>query len=91
MTRSVVAVLGLAVLSSAVARAGDWTQYRGDAARSGFVADSLPVPLTLAWTYESARPPARAWPTNVRLRFDQAFQPVIAGGLLVFGNYMNTL
>ncbi len=86
MTSRVVAVLLLALPCAAIARAGDWTQYRGDASRSGFVTESLPVPLTLAWTYESARPPARAWPTNLRLRFDQAFQPVIAGGLLVFGS-----
>ncbi len=86
MTSRVVAVLLLVLPCAAIARAGDWTQYRGDAARSGFVAESLPIPLTLAWTYESARPPARAWPTNVRLRFDQAFQPVIAGGLLIFGS-----
>ncbi|MDP7275934.1 MAG: PQQ-binding-like beta-propeller repeat protein [Planctomycetaceae bacterium] len=86
MTSRVVAVLLLALPCAAIARAGDWPQYRGDASRSGFVTESLPVPLTLAWTYESARPPARAWPTNLRLRFDQAFQPVIAGGLLVFGS-----
>ena len=86
MTSRVVAILLLLVSCSANARAGDWAQYRGDAARSGFVAESLSLPLTLTWTYESARPPARAWPTNVRLRFDQAFQPVIAGGLLVFGS-----
>ena len=86
MTSRVVAVLLLVLPCSAIARAGDWTQFRGDAARSGFVAESLPIPMTLTWTYASARPPARAWPTNVRLRFVQAFQPVIAGGLLVFGS-----
>ena len=86
MTRRVFFVFVLAVLSAATLRAGDWPQYRADAARSGSVPESLAVPLTLAWTYESAHAPAPAWPTNVRLRFDQAFQPIIAGGVLFFGS-----
>jgi outer membrane protein assembly factor BamB len=76
----------LVIFSSTIARAGDWAQYRADATRSGFVPETLPTPRALAWTYESARPPERAWPTNIRLSFDQAFQPVISNGPLVFGS-----
>lgn len=30
--------------------------------------------------------PAPAWPTRNRLRFDRAFQPIVAGGVLCFGS-----
>ena len=86
MTNRGLFVFVLMGLSSANAQAGDWSQYRADAARTGFVAEPLPTQLQLAWTYESAHAPRRAWPTNVRLQFDRAFQPVIADGLLFFGS-----
>ena len=85
-SRAVTTVLVLMSASSILAADADWPQYRGDAQRSGFTSERLPSRLALAWTYESAHPPARAWPTNARLGFDQAFQPVIADGLLVFGS-----
>ncbi len=85
-SRTVTTVLVLMSASSILAADADWPQYRGDAQRSGFTSERLPSRLALAWTYESAHPPARAWPTNARLGFDQAFQPVIADGLLVFGS-----
>jgi len=86
MTRRFFSILLLAILPAAMVQAGDWPQYRADAARTGYVPEQLAAPLALAWTYESAHAPARAWPTNDRLAFDQAFQPVIAGGVLYFGS-----
>ena len=86
MTNRGLFVFVLMGLSSANAQAGDWSHYRADGARTGFVAEPLPTQLQLAWTYESAHAPPRAWPTNVRLQFDRAFQPVIAAGLLFFGS-----
>ena len=86
MTKRFFPIFVLAILTVAMRRAGDWPQYRADAARGGYVPEQLTGALGLAWTYESAHAPAPAWPTNDRLSFDQAFQPVIAGGALYYGS-----
>lgn len=79
-------IVALVILPATMVRAGDWPQFRGDAARTGYVSEQLPSQLTLAWTYESSHPPTPAWPTNDRLSFDRAFHPVIANGVLYFGS-----
>lgn len=86
MTGRALLVLVLWLLTSVTTTAGDWPQYRADAARSGFVTERLASPLALAWTYQSAHAPSRAWPTNIRMQFDRSFQPVSTGGLLFFGS-----
>ena len=86
MTKGFFPIFVLAILPAVMAQAGDWPQYRADAARTAYVPEQLPDQFALDWTYESAHAPARAWPTNDRLSFDQVFQPVIAGGALYFGS-----
>jgi outer membrane protein assembly factor BamB len=86
MTKRFFPVFVLAILPVAMAQAGDWPLYRADAARTGYVPEQLTAPLALAWTYESTHAPAPAWPTNDRLSFDEAFHPVVAGGVLYYGN-----
>ncbi|MFT5523545.1 MAG: outer membrane protein assembly factor BamB [Pirellulaceae bacterium] len=68
------------------ADAAPWAMYRGDASRSGYTADSLPDDLELSWTYRASHRPVPAWPRSERMRFDRAFQPVVAGGVVVFGS-----
>ena len=64
--------------------------YRGDAARSGVGAEAPEFPLRPKWVWSSAVPPQPAWPQPGkelhRIDFDYAFQPVLAGGKVLFGS-----
>ncbi len=64
------------------AQAGDWTTWRGDAARSGSSQAALPKKLSLQWRRQLPQP-APAWPEDPRLLFDEAPSPVVAGQTLV--------
>ncbi|WP_339733309.1 PQQ-binding-like beta-propeller repeat protein [uncultured Gimesia sp.] len=64
----------------------DWPQYRGDAARSGFTEDPLPTRMELQWTYRTKQGPTPAWPTHTRIKFDEAFQPIIVEQTVLFGS-----
>ncbi|MEK6259188.1 MAG: PQQ-binding-like beta-propeller repeat protein [Planctomycetota bacterium] len=68
------------------ANAADWPTYRGDAARSGYTSESLPVKLSHAWIYRPTHAPTPAWPRDDRMMFDRVHDVVIAGGLLFFGS-----
>ncbi len=65
-------------------QAADWPQFRGDASRSGHTAETLPQSLCCHWSRQDRHGPAPAWPTRNRLRFDRAFQPIVAGGVLCY-------
>lgn len=58
------------------ALAGDWPQYRYDVGRTAASADSLPESLHLAWTRELPAP-RPAFPTELRLRYDATYEPVV--------------
>ena len=64
----------------------DWHQFRNDSARSGYTSEVLPQSLVLCWSHQSQHRPVPAWPTRNRLRFDRAFQPIVADGILCFGS-----
>ncbi|MCB1091457.1 MAG: PQQ-binding-like beta-propeller repeat protein, partial [Verrucomicrobiae bacterium] len=66
--------------------AGDWPAYRADAARSGYSDEAIPNQLALRWVYRSALAPRPAWPNSDRIDFDQVFQPIIVGDLVLFGS-----
>ena len=67
---------------STAAHAGDWPQWRYDAARSATSPDELPTKLHLQWTRQLP-PPRPAWPQNQpALRFDVSYSPVAAGKML---------
>ena len=85
MNRPILALIVAAMLAVA-ARAADWPQHRADAARSGYTAERLPDGLSPRWTHRAAHRPMSAWPSRNRLRFDRAFQPVVADGSLYFGS-----
>ena len=66
--------------------AADWPTYRADAERSGYTAEKLNVPLSLAWSYQPLHPPQPAWPRDDRMLFDRANDVSVAGGTLYFGS-----
>jgi outer membrane protein assembly factor BamB len=83
--------------AAAAAWADDWPTYRHDAARSGVSAEALAAPLSEAWVFTPALPPAHAWgdpkPTPVekvlelpRLRFDDAYHVAAVGDRIYFGS-----
>ena len=78
----------LAVANSACA--GVWPSYGADAGRSFATSEQLALPLAPAWRYQTPAPPQPAWPEPGkelhRIDFDYCFEPVAAGGLLLFGS-----
>lgn len=65
--------------------AGDWPMWRNDAARSAASAHELPESLHLQWS-RSLAAIAAAWPNEARLDFDGAYEPIVAGQLLLVGS-----
>lgn len=76
----------LLTMISASAPAADWPTYRGDAARSGYTAETIPNQLRLRWKFQTGQTPKPAWPTSERIDFDLAFQPILVGDLVLFGS-----
>ena len=76
-------LIGLAaVLSATRSYAGDWPQWRYDAARSATTPDELPDELHLQWVRRLPAP-RPAWPASQpSLRFDVSYSPVAAEKLL---------
>ncbi len=73
----------LALLATGL-RAGDWPQWRYDAARSGTTDDELPDTLHLQWVRDFP-PPSRAWPDSQKtLQFDRTGEPVVSGQTLLY-------
>ena len=65
---------------------GDWPQYRADSGRCGYTPEKLSSNLSLRWKYVQ-KPPSVAWKgVHTRMTFDYAYEPVIAGKILYFGN-----
>ena len=77
----------LLTASSIPAAEVEWPQYRADAERSGAVDAALPAGLSLHWSRQARHQPAPAWlGEDMRMPFDRACQPVIAGGMLYYGS-----
>jgi outer membrane protein assembly factor BamB len=83
---SAVLVTTISLLARPPQLAADWPMDRGDAARTARVAQPLSLPLELQWTVRWPHAPAPAWPTSTRIRFDQAFQPVVSASRVVLGS-----
>ena len=99
MCRLPAAVLTICLLSGVfvAADAGDWPTYRGDLARSGASAEKLPAVLQPQWVYDAPSKPQLAWSSaegrviegqliGHRVKFDDAFHPVVAGERAYFGS-----
>jgi len=89
--------LGLLVCVAARALAGDWPTYRHDGRRSGITAEEIKTPLSQEWLFTATHGPEHAWgdpqPKPIehvlelpRMRFDDAFHVVAAGGTVYFGS-----
>ena len=59
-THLMLALLALCALM-ARARAGDWPQYKGNAARTGVAGEGLETPLECQWVYQPTQKPRPAW------------------------------
>jgi len=64
--------------ASAGALGADWPQYRCDAGRTAASAQSLPADLYRLWVRELPTPQP-AFPTEIRLRYDATYEPVVMG------------
>ncbi len=80
------AVVSLAASVSVCSAGEDWPMYRGNAARTGYTANTLPADLNLAWRRDVRHRPNPAWPSQNRMQFDATYHPVIAGDMLYFGS-----
>ena len=58
--------------------AADWPQYRHDSGRSAASVESLPKTMHLAWVRELPTPQP-AFPTELRLRYDATYEPIVLG------------
>ncbi|NNE90153.1 MAG: PQQ-binding-like beta-propeller repeat protein, partial [Verrucomicrobiales bacterium] len=75
-----------AIFFAGSASCEDWPTFRHDASRSGYTPESLPGKLTLGWVHEMADPARPAWPRSDRMIFDRAVEPIVADGLVFFGD-----
>lgn len=64
----------------------DWPMLRGDAARGGYTAESIPNQLSQRWQFKLPHKPRPSWPTAERMKFDRVYQPIIMGELVIFGS-----
>lgn len=98
MARSLFCWLAIwSACASSFSVAGDWSNYLGDKARTGFQANSVGSKLQLSWTYQSSAKPEKAWSGSrtapieghimlPRVTFDAAPQMLIAEGRVYFGS-----
>jgi len=56
----------------------DWPQYRYDASRTAASPEELEAELHLQWVRDF-HPPHPAFPGEIRLRFDETYEPVVLG------------
>lgn len=58
--------------------AADWPAWRMDSGRTASTPEQLPTELHLQWSLElgELKP---AWPEDMRLQFDAAYQPIVVG------------
>ncbi len=68
----------LVVLLTSAGMGGDWPQYRYDAGRTAASPEQLPDTLHLQWS-RPLPPPQPAFPDEVRLRYDETYEPVVTG------------
>jgi len=74
-------------VSAHAAWAADWPQYRADAARNGYTAESIAADLSPRWVRKAGHAPDPAWVgTDTRMPFDHAYHAVVAGDTLFFGS-----
>jgi putative pyrroloquinoline-quinone binding quinoprotein len=84
--RGVIALVTVVMVWTSGGRAADWPMWRHDARRSACTKQSLPERLHLQWTREFPAP-RPAWPASqTKLRFDDSYEPIVAGELVIVGS-----
>jgi outer membrane protein assembly factor BamB len=70
-----------------------WMTFRYDRTHSGYSGETIPVPLTLEWSFQSTQSPRPAWPEPgeemARMQMDNAFHSSAAYGLVFFGSSLD--
>ncbi len=98
--RIILELLAVVLFLAATASAEDWPTRLHDMHRSGITSETLTLPLTPQWVYDTARRPAPAWTQSPavhdyynnyynlkpRQNFDFAFDVAVAGGYVYFGS-----
>ena len=76
------------ILCSAISYGDDWPTWRHDAGRSGVTDEQLPASLHLQWSRKlpQLKP---AWPEDIRLQFDDSYQPIVVGKLMIVASSHN--
>lgn len=89
MTRrfSLALVITVSLLAASLP-AGDWPQFRYDAGRTAASPDELPSTLQLRWTH-TLPAPKPAFPNEVRLAYDAAYEPVVLGRTMYVPSMVN--
>ncbi|MEN6643296.1 MAG: PQQ-binding-like beta-propeller repeat protein [Armatimonadia bacterium] len=80
--RATLCIVAVLIIFAAVpAGAADWPMWRCDARHGAATSQELGDDLALQWTLQL--PPLKpAWPDEPRMRFDVAYEPVVAGQTL---------
>ena len=76
--RQTAAAVAMALWFAALAGAEDWPTWRHDPARSAATEEDLPDELELLWVRHFPRLKP-AWPDEPRMRFDEAYEPIVSG------------
>lgn len=81
-------IISLLLLYPLFAGAGDWPAWRHDAGRSGATDEQLPATLQLQWSRKLPEL-TPAWPEDVRLHFDDSYQPIAVDKLMIVASSHN--
>jgi len=91
-------ILGLILVLLSVCGPGDrtgsgWVTFRYDRTHSGYSTETLPIPLTLKWSFQPSQSPRPAWPEPgeemERMQMDNAFYTSVAYGMVFFGSSLD--
>jgi outer membrane protein assembly factor BamB len=80
-------VVMLGAMGVSAADGADWPAYHADSRRSGYTSEAVSGDLKLAWSFQLPHAPTPAWSRNGRIRYDDVFQPVVAGNTVYFGDH----
>jgi len=86
-TRLLLSLALILTLRGTSASADDWPMWRHDSGRTAVSQQELPGRLALSWSRKlPALTPAFR---SERLQFDAGYEPIVSGGLLIFGSSRN--
>lgn len=84
--RNVIVILIIILFYNPTLKGSDWTQYKGNASRTGYTSEKLPKKLKLRWVLKHKSPPVFSNPKKSRILYDHAFHVVISKGIFYYGS-----